>query len=317
MSRDTNNENDNDNIITTPRQLTRAVATRSPAQALALAVRQALRTLPLLSLWLDWDEEEAIPAVLPTVRPLAAAHAMALAQAAHEAARHATGDAARLLPGAEEAGLLAADVEAAIRHATSAISRATSVVAKRRTQQAFMHTRNACAAAVRAAYAASAGSDANASARALSHMAQLFDGWQAISADLSALDASEAEEPTRAEWLLGQPLWLTREPPGWASEGWQAMRDILQGRENEHWQVWTRWYDTLLDPGPAFTRADDALPAARARLQLPEAFWKEGPRMANPAIAELLAAQEEQQARAVREAAGGAGNADGNRDGDS
>jgi len=282
----------NDNIITTAPQLTRAVAARTPAQALALAVRQALRTLPLLSLWLDWDEEEAIPAVLPTLRPLAAAHAMSLAQAAHEAGAKGSD---RLLPGAREAGLLAADVDAAIRFATAAISRATSVVANRRTQQAFMHARNACAAAVRAAYAASAGADPQAAARALAHMAQLFDGWAPISADLRALDESGEEAAARAQWLLTQPLWLIDDVPGWAAQGWQAMRQILLAREGEHWRVWTDWYDALLQPGPFAAGVMDA-EAARARLQLPEAFWQQGPRTANPAIAELLRAHEEKQA---------------------
>ncbi len=279
----------NDNTFATPQQLARAVEEHTPAQALALAVRQALRTLPLLSLWLDTDEEEALPAVLPTLRPLAAAHAMALAQAEHEAGMSTAGEDAtvqRLLPAAEEAGLLAADVDSAIRHATKAISQATSVVANRRTQQAFMHTRNACAAAVRAAYAASAGSDARAAARALAHMAQLFDGYAPIHADMQAMRRADGTTHQHAQWLLRQPLWLTAEQPGWASEGWKAMREILLAREGEGWQVWTDWFDALLDPAGSQAPPDAA--SARARLQLPEAFWRQGPKIANEAIAALL-----------------------------
>ncbi|GEM_PF-2801763 len=288
----------NDNhAISNPQQLARVVGEHTPATALVLAVRQALRTVPLLSLWLDWDEEEALPAVLPTLRPLAASHAMALAQAMHEADDEK--GASRLLPGAEEAGLLAADVQAAIQHATGAISRATSVVARRRTQQAFMHTRNACAAAVRAAYAASAGSDPQAAARALAHMAGMFDGWGVISAELALLDSLGEPPHQQARALLGQPLWPDGvDVPGWAREGWQAMREILLGREAEHWQVWTDWYDALLDPGPLAAQLLDA-GRARARLQLPEAFWEQGPQMANAAIAQLLKAYDDQQAQAA------------------
>ena len=286
----------NDNIPRDPAGLKRLVTEETTqALALALAVRQALRTLPLLSLWLDWDEEEALPMVLPTIRPLAASFAMALAQASHEAG----GDNAALLPAETEAGLLAADVDAAIRHNTSAISRATSVVAKQRTQQAFMHARNAAAAAVRAAYAASAGSDPQAAARALALMAQLFDGWDAIAADIAA--AKDSGEPPRAQaqWLLAQPLWLI-ERPGWAEHGWEAMREILNARKGEHWRVWTDWYERLLDPG--ILAEPPTSESERRRLQIPEAFWEQGPAVANEAIAALLAAEEEKALAEARRA---------------
>ena len=274
----------NDNFPRDAAALKRAVAETTPALALALAVRQALRTLPLLSLWLDWDEEEALPVVLPTIRPLATALAMSLAQAEHEAAPDNT----PLLPGDSDIGLLAADVDAAIRQATAAISRATSVVANQRTQEAFMHARNACAAAVRAAYAASAGADPQAAARALVHMAQLFDGWEPIGADMAATQDSGRPGRERGLWLLQQPLWLS-ERPGWAVQGWEAMREILNARKGEHWRVWTDWYDHLLDPGifPEPLSAEKE----RARLQIPSAFWERGAEMANEAIAQVLRAQ--------------------------
>ena len=156
----------NDNLpVSDAEQLRAALRGLSPAAVLALVVRQALRTLPAVSLWLDQDEEEALPVVLPIIRPLAAAHAMALALATHEAGDDAKEEGAapggneaasaatgtrvpQLLKISADAGLLAADVDAAMRHATAAISRATSVVANRRTQAAFVHARNACAAAL-------------------------------------------------------------------------------------------------------------------------------------------------------------------------
>ena len=274
----------NDNFPRDAATLRQAVERVSPALALALAARQALRTLPLLSLWLDQDEEAALPVVLPTVRPLAAALAMALAQAEHEAE---AGN-APLLPGDADIGLLSADVEAAIRQATAAISRATSVVANQRAQEAFLHSRNACAAAVRAAYAASVGSDAQAAARALVHMAQLFDGWRPIAADLAAAEQAEDDARRRVRWLLRQPLWMC-ERPGWAEHGWNAMREILNAREGEHWRVWTDWYDRLLEPG----RRPETAESARRRLQIPQAFWEQGPPMANEAIAQVLQAEAE------------------------
>ncbi len=301
------NDSANDNmLITNSDQLREALRGLSPAQILAVVVRQAMRTLPAISLWLDWDEEEAVPVVLPTIRPLAAAHAMALELAAHEA-RHARagdpgGGSARvsdLMKMGADAGLLATDVEAAVRHATAAISRATSVVANRRTQQAFVHARNACAAAVRAAYAASAGADADAGFRALAQTVELFDGWAPVSADLQALAQADTTEAEKAQWLLAQPLWLS-EPPGWAAEGWKAMREILNMRKNEHWPVWTRWYDALLDPGVLSGPPSPHL--ARMRLQAPEAFWQQGPAVLNAAIGTVLAEEEEREVAKAREA---------------
>ena len=293
----------NDNLlIGDPEQLRQALSGLSPAEVLALVVRQALRTLPAASLWLDQDEEEALPMVLPTIRPLAAAHAMALELAAHEAARAGDGEhatPATLMMATADAGLLATDVEAAVKHATAAISRATSVVANRRTQAAFVHARNACAAAVRAAYAASAGADVDAGYRALAQMMQLFDGWAPVSADVQALNGADAPRHQRALWLLGQPLWLSR-APGWASEGWKAMREILDARKGEHWPVWTRWYDALLDPGVLAQAPSPRL--ARLRLQAPEAFWRQGPAVLNPAIGAVLADEEERELAKAKEA---------------
>ena len=126
----------------------------------------------------------------------------------------------------------------------------------------------------------------------------LFDGWAPVSADLQALEQAPVAAE-KARWLLAQPLWLSP-PPAWAREGWRAMREILHARKGEHWPVWTRWYDALLDPGPALTPPSPQ--KARLRLQAPEAFWQQGPAVLNPAIGAVLAAAEERELQQAKEA---------------
>ena len=238
----------------------------------ALGVRAAARALPLSTLWLEWDEEEAMPMVLPAFRLLYAAWLAAVE-------RGQGGDHA-----APSEAPLAAHVDAAIAHATGAVSRATSVVANTPGKAAFDHARNALAAGVRAAYPlGSATPGPQTVYRAMAHAADTTDAWQALRDDLSAA-ITATDGGFLRQWLLAAPLW-PGPVPGWAASGWNTMRERLKAREGEHWQVWTDWYDALLDPaaGPL-----PEGPSARARLDVPEALWRLGPRHANPEIASRL-----------------------------
>jgi hypothetical protein len=168
------------------------------AAALAVAVRAAARTVPLMELWLAHDEEEAAPMLLPTFRPLAASWAMAL-----EAATHAgKGPSLAARP---QAGMLATATEAAIKHATKAVARATSVVAHTASNKPFGFARITFAATVRAAYAATAAAHEGSAARAIAHIATAAQGWPAVSADVLTLRDIAPDQ--LISWLLGTPLW--------------------------------------------------------------------------------------------------------------
>ncbi len=238
----------------------------------ALGVRAAARALPLSALWLEWDEEEAMPMVLPAFRVLYAPWLAAVERG--QGGDHATPSEAPL----------AREVDAAIAHATGAVSRATSVVANTPGKAAFDHARNALAAAVRAAYPlGSATPGPQTVHRAMAHAADTADAWGPLREDLFAATTA-AEGGFLRQWLLAAPLW-PEGAPQWAEAGWNTMRERLRAREGELWHVWTDWYDALLDPAAA------ALPegsSARARLDVPEALWRLGPKHANPEIASRL-----------------------------
>ena len=252
----------------------------SGAAALAVAVRAALRTVPLMELWLAHDEEEAAPMLLPTFRPLAAGWAMALDMAGRGGERAA-------LLARPDAGMLATATEAAIRHATRAVARATSVVANTASNTPFSYARITFAAAVRAAYAATAAAHEGSTARAIAHIAAAAQGWPAISADVRALRDIAPDQ--LANWLLATPLWPAGvDIPDWAQANWPLLKERLLDRENEQWQVWTDWYDALLHPPANDTgRAEEQVEQARIRALLPEALWQQGPAAANAAIAKM------------------------------
>ena len=254
-----------------------ALAEQPPMLARALAVRAAMRTLPLMEPWLEWDEEAAMPMVLPTFRPLASAWLAAVAGARHGGELAAAGAAA-------DSGLLATAVEAAVKHATKAVSRATSVVAHTDSRQSFAYARLTFAAAVRAAYALQPRADAPAAVRALAHIGQSIDHWRVIAEDLGvALRAGETADV--AAFLLTTPLWPGK-TPDWAGHYWASMRERLLTRPVEQWRVWTDWYEARLAPHEA---GEVDLEAERRRVLLAEPLWQAGPAHANPEIARRLA----------------------------
>ncbi len=233
-----------------------------------LAVRAALRSLPLTSLWLEWDEEEALPMMLPAFRVLAAAWLAAVE-------RGRVGEVAD----PSEAPLVR-EVDEAIAHATGAVSKATSVVANTPSKEAFDHARNALAAAVRAAYTLGSSTPGPQTAfRAIAHATDTADAWEALNADIEAARAAFSGGFS-SQWLMAAPLWPGN-MPSWAEEGWKTLRGRLDAREGEHWQVWTAWYAARLDPG---AHPDPDLTRERARLNIPEALWRLGPKQANPEI---------------------------------
>ena len=67
------------------------------------------------------------------------------------------------------------------------------------------------------------------------------------------------------------------------------MKHRLLARKDEHWEVWTNWYDARLDPLkniPCYSPPIKEL--ERARVLLPKDLWEEGPAAVNAAIKRLI-----------------------------
>ncbi len=273
----------------TPKPLTAAslqdsLAELPPALAQGMAARAALRTLPLLDVWLAYDEAAAMPTVLPTLRPLATAWTAALEAAS------ATGPAGIIA--SADLGLLSAAIDAAVKQATRAVSLATSVVAHTEANEAFAYARMAFSAAVRAAYAFSGGADRHAATRAIAHIAETINDWPSIAADLDLARKSLSEEGGLSGWLAQTPLWLDAKPD-WADPFWEWMKDRLLKRPRENWQVWTDWYDARLDPSiPRPGHQPVSLEREKARVLLPEAVWNTDAITVNREIARIVSAAE-------------------------
>ena len=262
-----------------------ALAELPPALAQGLAARAALRTLPLLDVWLAYDEAAAMPTVLPTLRPLSTAWTAALEAAG------ATGPAGIIA--SADLGLLSAAIDAAVKQATRAVSLATSVVAHTEANETFAYARMAFSAAVRAAYAFSGSADRYAATRAIVHIAETINDWSSIAADLDQARNALAEEGGLSRWLMQTPLW-PGDKPEWAKPFWDWMKARLLKREGENWQVWTDWYDARLDPAtarPGHQPVD--LKREKARALLPEAVWNTDATTVNREIARIISAPRE------------------------
>lgn len=80
------------------------------------------------------------------------------------------------------------------------------------------------------------------------------------------------------------PLWLTK-MPDWAHSAWSKTKSDLLAL-NEDWDVWTRWYDALLEGHEPESKA-----MAIARVSLSEAIWAQGPKVVNAEIKRLEEAE--------------------------
>jgi hypothetical protein len=102
-------------------------------------------------------------------------------------------------------------------------------------------------------------------------------------ADIAAIESSETfdNRAARAIWLLGEPLWW-REIPHEMIQRWFQLNEILL-RSDDNWPVWSFWYDHRLQgTTPRGTIFDIAV------ARLADELWKQGPRVVNARIAELL-----------------------------
>ena len=92
--------------------------------------------------------------------------------------------------------------------------------------------------------------------------------------------------------LVSLPLWSGR-PPEWSRNLWPELKTRLASHD-EDWDVWTQWYDAVLEGKP--TPGGEELDIYRVRLDYEE-DWKKGPAFVNAKIK----AKEEEIDRRARE----------------
>ncbi len=198
--------------------------------------------------------------VLPSLR------AMAVSQAVAKYPAHETELATRVATAAFVA-VGPTDVTALTANAAAQAARAAALP-------------NAFTAAARAAVYAAAAVDASA--------ADTATFWSAVSDD-----AMRVEEGATASEIAGSPLWqrqrfhyqfgsqpvveLVKEQPDQLQSLWRDLKAALVAA-NDHWDVWTDWYDDRL----AGRVSDEERELAYVHIE--EALWKQGPAIVNAEI---------------------------------
>ena len=100
--------------------------------------------------------------------------------------------------------------------------------------------------------------------------------WSSVSEDCEAIEAGA--DPAS---LAARPLWLSRKSD-WSVELWNDLKRKLLTR-NEHWEVWTDWYEAKLR-GDA---SDEQIEMARVR-EIKNNEWERGPLVVNARIKEII-----------------------------
>ncbi len=247
----------------------------SPAAAVTIAARAALRILPLVASDLEQVDanrrEMAGAIVLPvfratalstvacaypsrafTARFTASAGAASAAAAATGAAAKATADAA-----ADAAMAVAtADTAAASAAADAAAGRAADAV-RRQVSDTLIG-------------GAFPGADFNAGADWGEKQIARF--WRAISEDAALIDQGNA--PAR---IAVRHLWPDG-TPDWAAAAWASLKAQLRTLGDD-WEVWITWYHARLDGRPTYP---DAAPDKNAEIEIARALiddplWDDGP----------------------------------------
>jgi hypothetical protein len=92
--------------------------------------------------------------------------------------------------------------------------------------------------------------------------------------------------------VLGSPLWRNGQPEA-AAENWQRLKKGLLSTDRG-WDVWTDWYEARL-AGDAACPPNEALELARATI--PDETWRQGPATVNAEIKRLIAEHQSLQQR--------------------
>ena len=138
----------------------------------------------------------------------------------------------------------------------------------------------AAAAATRAAVSAIS----SISAAVTAADAYADDIWRSLSQDATVLAAGASADELRAA-----PLWRSGEPD-WAREAWADLKSYLAQFPEEHWEVWTDWYEDRLAGRPINT----ALERDRIAIPSEEKLWEQGPAAVNARLKQIIAEHEAQ-----------------------
>ncbi|QDG78583.1 hypothetical protein [Labrenzia sp. PHM005] len=218
--------------------------------SIAIAVRAAMRVLPLLSSALKKQpKERAITILLPVLRALAASRAVAMYPAKS--------------PNPTDAAIAACAPDVIADAAALAAYYAAVTTSKTATDDA------AATAAFTAARVTAAVSAFNASAAAAAAQAALHHDWRFIS------------DGNRATYLMRRTLWPEADIPEFFEDHRKRLNDTLLAL-SPNWCVWTEWYEDRL-----FGRQENE-ELEISRVLLPEKLWALGPKAINPVIYELI-----------------------------
>lgn len=117
--------------------------------------------------------------------------------------------------------------------------------------------------------------------------------WKAVESDVLALEKSVPSVITGHLWR-GKSIsrdyaesMLSNEVPSWAIAGWKRLKQHLGNADN--WQVWTDWYEAILEGRAAWGLSHEAGNEIMFEaLTWPEEEWKQGPAHVNQRIADLI-----------------------------
>ena len=107
------------------------------------------------------------------------------------------------------------------------------------------------------------------------------DVWAAVSSDMAMLADDHRRKLTPAR-LAFRRLWPKGRPQRTTTD-WQVLKTALL-EAGEDWEVWTEWYDARVNG----RRPNEALEVARI-LEVEDAIWRAGPKVANAHIKSLIA----------------------------
>ena len=228
-----------------------------PEVSVAIAARCALRVLPFVEPAIGFTDAPAA-ALLPVYR--ASSLAFTYSQGSEYTNNRLTNAAFALAAAARASNI----PNAAAAHA--AVATANAATGTARSANASFANPNAATAAADAAANAVAADTSAYPANAV-----------ALASDRQYIESSKAVEE-----LTISPLWPDRAIPDELPKSWEELKTQLRSLD-EDWDVWTQWYEDRLAGRPP---EDEAL--AVARVTLPEPMWREGPKLVNATIRELI-----------------------------
>lgn len=241
-----------------------------PEVSVTIAARCTLRVLPFIRRAADLTNSEAA-IILPVFRANSEAVSYVFAP-------HLSEEGLGAAIAAKAAATAAAEIKAKAGAIATTIPRDSyiAIVAT------YAASNAAAAASAAAADDASLSADAATSAAITAHFAAsnasiADDFYAALDSDRQYIDSGKP-----AEDLAELPLWPEGQMPDNLMKDWEELESALHSH-SEDWDVWTDWYEDQL----AGVLKDDEV-FATGWATLPEAIWREGPRLVNATIRELI-----------------------------